>query len=53
MMLRLAYKIKADGIYIPHLIKIKNFSNLEKKNIKIIGSAHNQKEITKKNSTKL
>ena len=31
-----------------HLIKQKSFSNLEKKNIIILGSAHNQKEIHKK-----
>ena len=46
--LKLAHKVKADGIYIPSFNKTKNFSNLEKRNIKIIGSAHNQKEIYKK-----
>ena len=46
--LKLAYKFKADGIYIPSFNKTKKFSNLEKKNIKIIGSAHTQKEIHKK-----
>jgi len=46
--LKLAHKVKADGIYIPSFNKTKNFSNLEKKNITIIGSAHNQKEIYKK-----
>ena len=46
--LKLAYKFKADGIYIPSFNKTKRFSNLEKKNIKIIGSAHTQKEIHKK-----
>jgi len=45
---RLAYKYKADGIYIPSFNKTEKFSNLEKKNIKIIGSAHSQKEIQKK-----
>ena len=45
---KLAHKVKADGIYIPSFNKTKNFSNLEKRNIKIIGSAHNQKEIYKK-----
>ena len=46
--IKLAYKFKADGIYIPSFNKAKKFSNLEKKNIKIIGSAHTQKEIHKK-----
>ena len=43
--LKLALKVKANGIYIPSFNKTKKFSNLEKKNIEIIGSAHNQKEI--------
>ena len=46
--IKLAIKVKADGIYIPSFNKTKNFANLEKKNIKIIGSAHNQKEIQEK-----
>ena len=46
--LKLAYKFKADGIYIPSFNKSKKFLNLEKRNIKIIGSAHSQKEIHKK-----
>ena len=46
--LKLALKVKANGIYIPSFNKTKKFSNLEKKNISIIGSAHNQKEIQKK-----
>ena len=45
---KLAIKVKAEGIYIPSFNKTKGFSNLEKKNIKILGSAHNQKEIQKK-----
>ena len=45
---KLAYKYKADGIYIPSFNKTEKFSNLEKKDIKIIGSAHSQKEIQKK-----
>ena len=45
---KLVYKVKADGVYIPSFNKTKNFSNLEKKNIIILGSAHNQKEIHKK-----
>ena len=46
--LKLAYKVKADGLYVPSFNKTKKFSNLEKKNITIIGSAHNQKEIQNK-----
>ena len=45
---KLAIKFKTDGIYIPSFNKAKGFANLEKKNIKILGSAHNQKEIQKK-----
>ena len=45
---RLVYKEKADGIYVPSFNKTKKFLNLKKKNIKIIGSAHSQKEIHKK-----
>ena len=45
---KLTYKYKADGIYIPSFNKTEKFLNLEKKNIKIIGSAHSQKEIQKK-----
>ena len=46
--IKLAHKVKADGIYVPSFNKTKNFSNLEKRNITIIGSAHNQKEIYRK-----
>ena len=46
--LKLAYKFKADGIYIPSFNKTKKFLNLEKRNFKVIGSAHSQKEIHKK-----
>ena len=42
---KLALKVKADGIYIPSFNKTKKFSNLEKKNMMILGSAHSQKEI--------
>ena len=45
---KLALKFKAEGIYIPSFNNTKNFSNLEKKKIIIIGSAHNQKEIQTK-----
>ena len=50
--LKLTIKVKADGIYIPSFNKSKKFSNLEKKNLRIIGSAHNQKEIHTKISQK-
>jgi len=46
--LKLAYKFKADGIYIPSFNKKKKFLNLEKRNFISIGSAHSQKEIHKK-----
>jgi len=50
--LKLVYKVKADGIYIPAFNKEKRFLNLEKRNIIILGSAHNQKEIQNKISQK-
>jgi thiamine-phosphate pyrophosphorylase len=43
--IKLAYKYKANGIYIPSFNKTKRFENIEKRNMKILGSAHNQKEI--------
>ena len=46
--IKLAIRVKADGIYIPSFNKKKTYGNLEKKKIKIIGSAHNQKEIQEK-----
>jgi thiamine monophosphate synthase len=46
--IKLALKSKADGIYIPSFNCNKNFLNLEKKNLTIIGSAHNQKQIYEK-----
>jgi len=46
--IKLALKYKADGIYIPAFNKTKNYLNLEKKNLIILGSAHNQNEIHKK-----
>ena len=45
---KLAYKYKADGIYIPSFNKTKKFSNLGKKNMIVLGSAHSQKEIHEK-----
>ena len=50
--IKLAIKVKAEGIYIPSFNNTKSFANLEKKNIKVLGSAHNQKEIKKKISQK-
>jgi len=46
--IKLALKVKADGIYIPSFNKTKGFNNLGKNNLKILGSAHNQKEIKEK-----
>ena len=42
---KLAIKFKADGIYIPSFNKTKYLLNMEKKNMIILGSAHNQREI--------
>ena len=46
--IKLAIKVRADGIYIPSFNKTKRFNNIEMKNFKILGSAHNQKEIHEK-----
>ena len=46
--IKLALKFKADGIYIPAFNKLKRFLNFEKRNLLILGSAHNQKEIKQK-----
>ena len=46
--IKLAIKIRADGIYIPSFNKSQKFANIEKKKLVIIGSAHNQKEIREK-----
>ena len=48
----MALKVRADGIYIPSFNRTKKFFNLEKKNLTILGSAHNQKEIREKISQK-
>ena len=50
--IKLALKVRADGIYIPSFNKTKKFLNLEMKNLTILGSAHNQKEIREKISQK-
>ena len=46
--MRLVIKFKADGIYVPAFNKTKRFSNLERKNLIVLGSAHNQREIKEK-----
>ena len=46
--IRLATKVKADGVYVPAFNKINLFNNLQNKNLIIMGSAHNQKEISEK-----
>ena len=45
---KLAIKVRSDGIYIPSFNKKKRFLNLENKNFIILGSAHNQIEIQEK-----
>ena len=50
--IKLAIKVRADGIYIPSFNKMNRFLNLEKKNLIILGSAHNQQEIQVKISQK-
>ena len=50
--IKLTLKSKADGIYIPDFNRSKKNLNLEKRNIIILGSAHNQKEIQEKISQK-
>ena len=50
--IKLALKVKADGIYVPSFNKTEKFHNLENKNFTILGSAHNQKEIKEKMSQK-
>ena len=49
---KLAIKVRSDGIYIPAFNKKKGFLNLENKNFIILGSAHNQVEIQEKISQK-
>ena len=45
---KLALKVKAEGLYIPAFNKRQVFSNLENKRFFIIGSAHTQKEVQDK-----
>jgi len=46
--IRLATKVRADGIYIPSFNKKNLFRNIQNKNLTILGSAHNQREIKEK-----
>ena len=50
--IKLTVKFKADGIYLPSFNKTKMYQNAEKRNLIILGSAHNQKEISEKISQK-
>ena len=50
--IKLALKVKADGIYLPSFNKNNYLNNIEKKNLIILGSAHNQKQIQNKISQK-
>ena len=45
---KLALKVKANGLYIPSFNKTKRLSNFEKKRFTILGSAHSQIEIQNK-----
>ena len=44
--IRLAIKLKSDGVYLSSFNKDLKFLNYKKQNFKIIGSAHNFKEIS-------
>ena len=46
--IKLALKYRAQGLYIPAFNKKKKIINFEKKGFFVIGSAHNQKEISEK-----
>jgi len=46
--IKLALKVRANGIYIPSFNKTRKLTHFKKKNFVILGSAHNQKEITEK-----
>tara|TARA_B100000029_G_scaffold502343_1_gene577442 strand:+ start:464 stop:1042 length:579 start_codon:yes stop_codon:yes gene_type:complete len=46
--IKLAIKFRTNGIYIPSFNKKKQFGNLENRNLTILGSAHNQKQIQEK-----
>ena len=46
--IKLALKVKSEGIYIPSFNKKKICNNFENKKLVVLGSAHNQKEIIEK-----
>ena len=46
--LKVALRFNFDGVYIPSFAKTLNYKNIPKKNLEIIGSAHNIKEIINK-----
>ena len=46
--IKLALKVRADGIYVPSFNRTKRFLNCENRNFTILGSAHNQREIQEK-----
>ena len=50
--LALVQKLNLDGAYIPSFNKDINVTRLKTKNITILGSAHNIKEINQKKKTK-
>jgi len=45
---KLALRVKSDGVYIPSYNNKRIYNNLVNKNLVILGSAHNQKEIIEK-----
>ena len=46
--IKLALKVRANGIYVPSFNRTKRFLNCENRNFTILGSAHNQREIQEK-----
>ena len=46
--IKLALKYRAQGLYVPAFNKTKKILNFKKKDFLILGSAHNQKEISEK-----
>ena len=46
--LKLALRFNFDGVYLPSFNKILKYRNIYKKNLEIIGSAHNTMEIKNK-----
>ena len=43
--LKLALKLNLDGLYIPSFNKLLKYKNIDKKNFRLIGSAHNKTEL--------